>query len=312
MRMTFHPSFRWAAAGLLLAACSAQSESGKPISDAAGGADVGGTASGGAVGSGGSGAPATGGASGGGGISGGSGGATADAPIAADGGSADGSSGGEGGPTSAAACADATYPVCMDFEKVPDAKWTGIGANVQTGTGKAAHGNAAFHGPPTSKLTTTQLGTITNVMWGRFYLHMTPKAPVGHGEMVGVFDQAGNWYEIGFEFNALQGNWHGNGGEKYMRTKMLLPDRYVCVEFLLDGETPKPAQIWMDGEPVVYSDVSPLQGPSKATKFTKLEIGFNPYHGLSTVNYEGNVMPMTDMWIDDIAADTKRIGCISN
>jgi hypothetical protein len=307
--MRSHPSFWWAAAGLLLAACTAQSESGKPISDAAGGADVAGTASGGAVGSGGSGAPASGGA--GGGVNGGgSGGAALDGPVGADGGPVDGPNGGEGGPTGAAACADATYPLCMDFEKLPDAKWTGIGANVQTGTGKAAHGNAAFHGPPASRITTTQLGTITNVLWGRFYLHMTPKAPVGHGELVGVFDQAGNWYEVGFEFNALQGNWHGNGGEKYMRTKMLLPDRYVCVEFLFDGETPSAAQLWMDGQPVVYSEVSTVKGPNKATKFTKLEIGFNPYHGLSTVNYEGNTMPMTDMWIDDIAADSKRIGCI--
>jgi hypothetical protein len=208
-----------------------------------------------------------------------------------------------------AGCAASNYAVCLDFESGKDPKWTGIGTNVQMG--QAAHGDYAFHGPPKSQLTLTQLGSITNVMWGRFYLHMTPGAPQGHGELVGAFDQANNWYELGFEFNGLQGNWHGNGGEKYMRSKPPVPDKWVCVEFEFDGATPAVAQIWMDGVAVMFYDVSNLAGPSKVTKFTKFEIGYNPYHGTSLMNYEGNTPPaMTDMWIDDIALDTKRIGCI--
>src|SRR5258708_601869 len=180
---------------------------------------------------------------------------------------------GEGGPVATGGCADNNYAVCMDFEKLPDTKWTGFSAT-DLQMGQAAHGLAAFHGPPTNKITTTQLGTITNVMWGRFYLHMTPKAPVGHGELIGVFDQAGNWYEVGFEFNALQGNWHGNGGEKYMRTKMVLPDKYVCVEFLMDGAMGAAVQLWMDGTQIQYYDIGSTKGPNVATKFTKFEIGF--------------------------------------
>ena len=172
-----------------------------------------------------------------------------------------------------------------------------------------------FHGPPNSTISTTSLGAITNVAWGRFYLHMTPKAPVGHGAMVMLFDQpgrGGNWYEVGFEYNALQGNWHGNGGEKYMHTKMLLPDKWVCVEFFADGANAAPIKLWMDGVPVVYSDVAGSPSISKTTKFANFTIGLTPYHGLSTINYEGNVMPMTDMWIDDIALDTQRVGCIAD
>jgi hypothetical protein len=239
----------------------------------------------------------------------GNGDALSEAPDAGDGAPADQRS--ESG--AGAGCAQNSYPVCMDFENLPDPKWTGIGANVQMG--KAAHGNAAFHGPPGSTISTTSLGPITNVVWGRFYLHMTPKAPVGHGAMVMLFDQpgrAGNWYEVGFEFNALQGNWHGNGGEKYMRTKMLLPDKWVCVEFFADGANAAPIQLWMDGVAVVYSDIAGSPTILKTTKFANFTIGLTPYHGLSTVNYEGNVMPMTDMWIDDIALDTQRVGCIAN
>ncbi|HET6283682.1 MAG TPA: hypothetical protein VFH73_22190, partial [Polyangia bacterium] len=150
-------------------------------------------------------------------------------------------------PPATAGCDQNNYPVCLDFEKGVDPKWTGMTAgNMQMG--KAAHGQSAFHGPPGSMLSTTQLGTITNVVWGRLYLHMTPGGPVGHGELVGVYDQANNWYELGFEFNGLQGNWHGNGGEKYMRTKTKIPDKFVCVEFQFDGATPAAAKIWMDGQ----------------------------------------------------------------
>ncbi|HEX3697507.1 MAG TPA: hypothetical protein VH374_19190 [Polyangia bacterium] len=308
MRTEFH-SFWWAAGVVwLVGACVAQSESGNPGSDAATivGAGSGGS-SGGAAGSGGAGAgaPASGGAPG-----------AVDAAIemttVSEGGSLD-QAAGDGAPIALAGCAQNNYPVCMDFETLPDAKWTGIGANVQTVT--AAHGKAAFHGPPASSITTKMLGPITNVVWGRFYLHMTPKAPVGHGAMVMLFDQpgsSGNWYEVGYEYNALQGNWHGNGGEKYMRTKMVLPDKWVCVEFFADGANAAPIKLWMDGVLVGYYDVAASPTVGKTVKFSQFSIGFTPYHGLSTVSYEGNTMPMTDMWIDDIALDVQRIGCIAN
>jgi hypothetical protein len=214
-------------------------------------------------------------------------------------------------PTASAGCDQSPYALCLDFEKGMDPKWTGITAN-NVQVGKAAHGNGAFHGPPGSMLTTTQLGSITDIVWGRFYLRMTPGAPVGHGEMVGVYDQANNWYELGFEFNGLQGNWHGNGGEKYMRTKTKIPDAYSCIEFLFDGAAPKVAQIWQDGVEIQYYDVSNLMGPNKVTAFKKIEIGFRPFHSLSLTSYDGQNPPlMTDMWIDDVAFDTKRIGCIA-
>src|SRR5260370_31749785 len=87
---------------------------------------------------------------------------------------------GSGARGADAGCAQNSYPVCMDFESLPDPKWTGIGANVQMGN--AAHGNAACHGPPGSTIPTPSVGPITNVLWGRFYLHMTPNAPGGHGD----------------------------------------------------------------------------------------------------------------------------------
>ena len=308
-------SFWWVmGAGLLVGACGAPNESHGAGQDAATEARGGPAAGGGTFGPGGAGGGAGAGSGGGLGSGGASGGgdAAVDAPAIGDG-EPDDKPTGDGGSGRAGSCAQNNYPVCMDFETLPDAKWKGIGANVQLG--KAAHGNAAFHGPPSSTISTTSLGPITNVAWGRFYLHVTPKAPVGHGAMVMLFVQpgtSGNWYEVGFEYNALQGNWHGNGGERYMHTKMLLPDKWVCVEFFADGANAAPIQLWMDGVPIVYSDGATSPTISKTTKFANFTIGLTPYHGLSTVNYEGDVMPMTDMWIDDIALDTQRIGCIAD
>jgi hypothetical protein len=255
-----------------------------------------------------------GGVSGAAGGSGGGGGSMSSTDVASDSPLADTSPGeawDDAAPPAAAGCDQNNYPVCLDFEKGADPKWTGMTAT-NTQMGKAAHGQSAFHGPPGSMLSTTMLGTITNVIWGRLYLHMTPGGPVGHGELVGVYDQANNWYELGFEFNGLQGNWHGNGGEKYMRTKTKIPDKFVCVEFQFDGATPAAAKIWMDGQLIEYYDIGPTMGPSKVTQFRRIEVGFRPFHSLSLTSYDGNNPPlMTDMWIDDIAFDSKRIGCIN-
>jgi hypothetical protein len=305
----------FAVGGLLLAACLPQDPSPVVGKDGGAGADAPMSAADAASGGGGGGGGnAVGGSGGGGGSIPPSDGAFDSAPgdmnldsvVMPPGDGADGVA-----PPAAAGCDQNSYPVGRDFEKGPDPKWTGMTAT-NTQMGKAAHGQSAFHGPPGSMLSTTMLGTITNVIWGRLYLHMTPGGPVGHGELVGVYDQANNWYELGFEFNGLQGNWHGNGGEKYMRTKTKIPDKFVCVEFQFDGATPAAAKIWMDGQLIEYYDIGPTAGPTKVTQFRRIEVGFRPFHSLSLTSYDGNNPPlMTDMWIDDIAFDSKRIGCIN-
>jgi hypothetical protein len=54
--------------------------------------------------------------------------------------------------------------------------------------------------------------------------------------------------------------------------------------------------------------------PHLITQFDKLTIGFTPYAGLgiAPMPYGNSNDPvLTDMWLDDIAFDTKRIGCIA-
>src|SRR6266404_6068242 len=123
MSDTFHSFCRIAAVTLLVGACTAQSgragnggqggagsSGGAGAGSGAGGASNGGAGSGGALGSGGVAGDRD---------------AAADVPATDDGGPSDRPSA-DGGR---AGCAQNNYPVCMDFETLPDAKWTGVGAN---------------------------------------------------------------------------------------------------------------------------------------------------------------------------------------
>jgi hypothetical protein len=238
--------------------------------------------------------------------------------------------------TVTASCAGGTHPVCIDFEsgKV-DAPWSISGANVKVEEGNAAHGRYALHlsnltSHPILYLQTSKLTGITDQMWGRFYLYMDPAAPVGHGALVRADDVKTNWDEVGFEANGADptrsndrsptpGNyfadWHTgvNGNpEKYMRSKDTIPQKkWACVEFFFDGATPAVPRVWGDGTEVVFDDIIATPNPQKAVQFVDFKIGITFYHGGSTVTYEGNTAPaLTDEWLDDIALDTRRIGCL--
>jgi hypothetical protein len=197
-----------------------------------------------------------------------------------------------GGPVEAgmvtASCAGKNYSLCLDFEsgKV-DAPWTAPTSNAKVEEMNAAHGKYAMHlsnlhSHPQLFLHAAQMPGIKDVLWGRYYLYMDPGAPSGHGAIVRTFDMQTNWYEVGFEHNAYLGNWHvlpGGVPERYMRSKFVIPQKaWACVEFEFDGATPDMAKV---------------------------------YHGTSLNVYDGNDAPyITDMWLDDIALDSKRVGCL--
>jgi hypothetical protein len=163
-------------------------------------------------------------------------------------------------------------------------------------------------------ISTTQLGRITSVIWGRFYLQVTPGAPNGHGALVYAWDQSNNFYEVGFQFGAYHGNWHVPAGvpERWMNSRHKIPgDRWVCVEFLFDGAGRAPTKIWSDGVEVVFHQSATSPAIAAVQQFRRVDIGFHTVHGTSLSSYEGSTAPATtDAWIDDIALDTKRIGCV--
>jgi hypothetical protein len=237
----------------------------------------------------------------------------ADAPADAPGAAQD-------APSTTASCTASPHAVCVDFEDGTMGGWSVNGTGGRVETGNAAHGAHALH---ITQLTSStmisppSLGTITSTMWGRFYLYMTPGAPMGHGAIVNAYDQSHNFFEEGWSNNSFFGNWHVPAGvpERYEVSttgQYKVPNgQWACVEVLFDGATPKNTQVWHDGKPVVFDVVASSPAIVPVNHFTKIEVGYRNYHGLSLTAYDGMTPPiLADMWLDDIAFDKNRIGCL--
>ena len=247
-----------------------------------------------------------------------------------DGATADVPSGEAAGSTSTAGCAHHNYQVCIDFESGIDTTvWNG-GTPGSIVTSDAAHGTHSYRlrgsancaadakgcEPAGGRLTTTKVGTIKNQVWSRFYIHFKPGAPGGHGNILAAYDEGGRWYEIGYQFDGIMGVWHGGGGETPLRSMPLIVDRWYCVEAYFDGATAAMPRWWIDGTEAAY--YMPGGGPkvAMATQFARLEAGLSPYAGFGLRMPDGKgdqteTRVLTDLWIDDIAFDTQRIGCIA-
>jgi hypothetical protein len=252
------------------------------------------------------------------------------APEASTGG--DAQPGSEGG-TVTASCAGTTHPLCIDFEDgKADPPWTlSPSTDAAIETGNAAHGRYALHlsnlkSHPTLYLQADKMPNIKDVLWGRFYLSMAPAAPLGHGDIVRANDVNTNWYEVGFAqpgtlnaTNPTTGcyltDWHtGVSGvpEKGQPSQFVIPAaKYACVEFYFDGATPATGEVWSDGVEVQFAAPPATPVVQKAVQFVSFAIGITLYHGDSLVNYNDDTPPdLTDEWLDDIALDTTRIGCL--
>jgi hypothetical protein len=277
---------------------------------------AGATGSGGGVGATGSGAGAGASAGSGAAGSGAGGGSGTGVGAGSDGGASDASIGGDG-PVAKAGCGNNNYPLCIDFENgIDTTTWTGGNPSAIVTT-DFAHGGHSYrlYPPGVGALKTTKLGTIKDQLWSRFYVHFKPGAPGGHGNIIGAYDQSNNWYEIGWQFDGIMGVWHGGGGERPLRSTPLIVDQWYCVESFFDGTKTNMPQWWIDGqEAQYYMALNTTLIPKVVTQFVTITAGFTPYAGLGLQMPDGKLpidpRVLSDAWIDDIAFDTKRIGCI--
>ncbi len=233
-------------------------------------------------------------------------------------GSANGGAGSAGAPLNSS-CPLPNAAVCLDFEgATPLAGLKLDGDGIDVSQSEHAHGGASLHFgnlTPNKRawVTTSALSGISNVLWGRFFLYLDAGAPNGHGALVNAFDQAGNYYELGFEFSSFHGNWHVPAGvpERAMNSDRQIPRKaWSCVEFLFDGAQKAEAQIWSNGAPVKYTRKAGYPPIEAVSQFKRVTIGFIAYHGTSLKDYNGDAAPSaTQMYIDDIALGPERIGC---
>jgi hypothetical protein len=162
------------------------------------------------------------------------------------------------------------------------------------------------------------LGAITDQIWGRVYVHFAPGAPGGHGNLIEAFDQSNAWYEIGWQFDGIMGVWHAPGGnERPTRSTPYIVDQWYCVEFFFDGTKTEMPQWWIDGTEAMYHmEANEGLTPTIVTQFDRIGVGFTPYAGLGIRQPDGvgdqtEMRMLTGLWVDSIAFDTERIGCVT-
>jgi hypothetical protein len=359
------PPPRWLsvfATSLVLVACTSGSENKQPTGAAgagqgtagmgAAGAGSAGNGAAGTTGTGGTNpagaAGASGGSSGGAGT-GAAGSATGTAGAGTDGGAGASNMDGsvqivDGAPVTTAGCANHNYPLCIDFENGLDTAVWGTNANANAiETTEVAHGTHAYHlyssDKPTPQggiMVAKNLGTITSQIWGRFYIHFSPGPPGNHGNLIGASDGVwcqgcpgsnynGNWYEIGWQFDAIMGDFHlENNAERPLRSLPYLVDRWYCVELFIDGTVKGNERWWIDGAEAQY--YTPQAGVCCAAtnpttpesvlipQFKSITVGWTPYSGPALMLPDQTKIVdnrvLNDAWIDDVAFDTQRIGCI--
>jgi hypothetical protein len=250
----------------------------------------------------------------------------------------------DGAPVTSAGCANHDYPLCIDFESGLDTTVWGTHANAGAiETTEVAHGTHAYHlyssdkaAPQGGIMVATNLGAITSQIWGRFYIHFSPGPPGNHGNLIGASDGVwcqgctgsnynGNWYEIGWQFDGILGDFHlENGMERPLRSLPYLVDRWYCIELFIDGTVKGNERWWIDGAEAQY--YTPQAGVCCAAtnpttpesvlipQFKSITVGWTPYQGLGLMLPDQNKIVdnrvLNDAWIDDVAFDTKRVGCI--
>ncbi|MDI1483945.1 hypothetical protein [Polyangium sp. y55x31] len=289
-----------------------------------GGAGAGGGGQGGNGGNGGNGGQ------GGGGGQGGQGGMSASSS-----GSASGGSGGMGGAGGAAFdCAN--LPLCDDFEaqaagQAPDpARWAVVMPNCM-GSGTAAVDATQAHSGKNSVLVTGKGGycnhvfishaaafaELGDVVYGRFYLRMSADQGDGHTTFMAMRDENDGPKDLRMGGQSKILMWNRESDDATLPSLSptgigmsvpLTADKWRCIEFQVD-QAAGALRTWVDGNEVagLVIDGTPTpdvdqqwitQKPNWKPKVTDLKLGWESYAGQDM-----------NLWFDDVALATTRIGC---
>jgi len=160
-----------------------------------------------------------------------------------------------------------------------------------------------FHDPAT---VSPILPTATGKFFVRFYMRLAQPMTPGHNTFVvaDLFAQpgAGNALRLG-EMNAMlmmtvSGDAHGylsnqnyyNDGKPGV---VFMPGAWTCVELSLDPAATT-IDVWVDGREV--PDLHPIN--IQLDRYDDLRFGLEKYAG-----------PVSDIWYDDVAIGSERIGC---
>ena len=229
---------------------------------------------------------------------------------------------GDGGVPSK--CAGSSYRLCDGFEgaSIDKSLWSTTltkNATVQIDSTHVARGKSALWvhtglgdagdtaGTIGDLRTTHNFPFPNDDVWGRAFVYMANQSPDMHTnliEAVGALpgDAGLSHYRIGVSTNhVIAGNYIPGDYADHSSTVMPL-DQWNCFEWHFDGQKSE-YHFYLDGNELtdmaILSDASP---PWTAPPFDYVELGLHLYHDLTTI-------PTLDVWYDEVALDTSRIGC---
>jgi hypothetical protein len=235
-----------------------------------------------------------------------------DAPLPGDAGAAldaragDDADADEGGPPPCMAM------LCEDFEsgKLDAKTWeldTGYDpANtVKVESGKAAHGAYAAHahlsnagGGFAFARTKTPFPALAAGLWGRAYVFSTVDATVGHNALVAMESGNASVLEIGQSQGNVQLTFYPPTGENPVGYHTSIPRGvWTCLEWHMQQASPQ-IVVFADGTSLATYDVS---GGQTVPAFTAIRLGLETHAANSSTN---------DVYVDDVAIDAKRVGCL--
>jgi hypothetical protein len=234
-------------------------------------------------------------------------------------------------------CGDAGVQLCEDFESgmINPALWTVGGTAPVVDTMQHARGTHALHitkdGNAFSTITEkTTFPEPNNTYYGRLFVYFKSLPyemadggmPYAHWTMVGgsgaggsgevrlsgqEIGTKGNLWGVGTDNQTASGtgDWTTGDNDPSGHPMAIPLNQWMCIEWMHKGDTNE-TQFWWDAtlHPSMSTTASVHGGnsnPFLLPQFTQVWIGWDEYQ-TTTEHFE--------MWIDEIAIDTKRIGCV--
>jgi hypothetical protein len=232
----------------------------------------------------------------------------------------------------ASRCAAAQLDLCEDFERgtLDPATWETIGSPV-IGGAEHARGQRALHidihgnGAEFIRERKT-FPARNNVYWGRIfvkfvslpdvpmnYAHWTFIAASGTGvsgeiRVSGQRFSGDNWFGVGTDNRTDPegtGDWTQSDDDPNGNPNPVAKNEWLCVEWLHDGAADE-TRFFLDGveHPSLHTTSTSNGGNGKPyllPDFTNVWVGWQEYQS-STQDFE--------LWIDEVAIDGNRIGCV--
>jgi hypothetical protein len=230
-------------------------------------------------------------------------------------------------------CAQAGVQLCDDFESgiLDKTTWSVEGTAPVIDGLEHARGNRALHitqpGNGLSYIKETKtFPAMNDTYWGRIfvffkslpaapltYAHWTFIAASGTGvsgeiRVSGQLQNGGNFFGVGTDNrvdDAGTGDWTSSDDDPPKAPVAVPLNQWICIEWLHKGDTNETRFYWDGVEHPSLSTSATMHGgnanPFLLPQFTNVWIGWQEYQ-TTTESFE--------LWIDEIAIDSARIGCV--